>query len=489
MKKSIRIISLLLLAILSFNLFSCADNAEKKPAENGSVATTPWLDNLPEDLKFNDETVTFVTTAGGHNIRSILPDETSADTVDLAVFQRNARVSQRLGVNIDMIQTENNYRSSLIYSSVLTQLGAGSTDYDIIAGTALFDITLASKGYLLDINSLEKYNADYIDITQPYWNKNYIDEISYKDRIFWLTGDITLTYNSTMQVTFVNGDLYNKYLFAEYGSIYDIVRKNQWNLDLIQEMSAKMFIDQGSVQDKEDTQDILGFAYEQYIVDMLSYGCNVNASDRDADGNITIALNNSHTVGFARKMRELKDSKGIYVPEDPMASVEEAFTNGTTLFYIRSISFAETTLRDMDNFYIIPLPMLNSDQGKYCTRIGEMMALFGISKYSEKIPAAAATLEALAAESYRSVSTVYYDEALKYKYTRDDEAAEMIDLIRDSVYTDFVFAWGDSINEIWQFLRYNASKVSFSSTLKSTEGTWRQSLARLLNSLDEAATE
>lgn len=116
---------------------------------------------------------------------------------------------------------------------------------------------------------------------------------------------------------------------------------------------------------------------------------------------------------------------------------------------------------------------------------------FGIYSGCQNIPAAAALLEAIAAESMRSVTPAYYDMALKYRYTRDEDSAEMIDLIHDSIYIDFAFAWrnvvggGDYFTD--SFLRSVYTKAPNASSIKTAHTTWENNLEKFLEDLEEIA--
>jgi hypothetical protein len=85
--------------------------------------------------------------------------------------------------------------------------------------------------------------------------------------------------------------------------------------------------------------------------------------------------------------------------------------------------------------------MRNEDQKAYYSSVHDAISLFGINKYSANIKASAIVLEAMAAETYRSVRTEYYDNALKNKYTSSPDTAEMIEIISGGAYSDFVLVW------------------------------------------------
>ncbi|MBR2459807.1 MAG: hypothetical protein IKB34_01050, partial [Clostridia bacterium] len=59
-----------------------------------------------------------------------------------------------------------------------------------------------------------------------------------------------------------------------------------------------------------------------------------------------------------------------------------------------------------------------------------------------------AVLEAMAIESYRSVTENFYDLALKSSYTRDDIASDMIDIIVGSAFKNVVYEYSTSLNNV-----------------------------------------
>ena len=62
-------------------------------------------------------------------------------------------------------------------------------------------------------------------------------------------------------------------------------------------------------------------------------------------------------------------------------------------------------------------------------------------------------MEALSAESYKSVYPVYYDVALKNKYVSDPDAAEMIDIIVRGAGIDLAFIFTGNLNDVAYWFR------------------------------------
>jgi len=202
------------------------------------------------------------------------------------------------------------------------------------------------------------------------------------------------------------------------------------------------------------------------------------------EGDISISVFNTHTVDFVNKSIELHSSRGVYRFTEINNDIYNQFASGNILLLTASISTAETFLREMNNYYVIPSPKYDETQKEYRTCVWNECAIIGIAAGSDDIAASAALLEAMCAESYNTVSSIYYDEALKYKYTRDDDAARMIDILRKTVYSDFAFVWGNSLGPVANFMQIEKSS-NVASSIRTDEIVLKKSLENLLEKLEK----
>ena len=88
------------------------------------------------------------------------------------------------------------------------------------------------------------------------------------------------------------------------------------------------------------------------------------------------------------------------------------------------------------------MPKYDEVQEDYGTCVRATYSSFVIPRTASDRDMAAAVLECFASESYRQVSPAYYERALKVKYSRDDESAQIYDLIKSSVKFSFGVAYG-----------------------------------------------
>ena len=131
----------------------------------------------------------------------------------------------------------------------------------------------------------------------------------------------------------------------------------------------------------------------------------------------------------------------------------------------------------------MPPPKFDEAQEAYSTFNHDNVTIFGIPKTSPNVAATTATLELMAYYSLKSVTPAYYDNALKERYSRDPKTAEMIDLVRASIYHDFVMLWSSRLDSITHYFRTNINR-RFSSETKSKMRTWESRLEDLLADID-----
>ena len=485
MKKLIAMV--LALASVLVIVCACAQNEEKKPTNSTGEDDKLWLDNLPEDLDLEGADIKFIVGEADPpqtlSARSIYVEEDDGDIVNSEIYNRNARIEERLNCTITLVDAI----GTGMQADATPVLMAGDDDYDVLGGRQHDDIDICLDGYCLNLNTLSEYGADYIDISQPWWGTEYIDKMTYKDQLYWITGVLSLRYISGANCLYVNSELYGKYVRDKHGDLYEIVKSGKWTLDLMGEMAALAYVDQNG-NDKSDKGDIFGLhiSVSGDMVDALAYASGVHYSYETEDGTAIFNLSdtNADYINFMEKMGDIFMTKYSFHSTSDTAP---SFHDGEILFRGARVQNAELDYREMEqDFYIVPLPK-RDEASEYTTTIHDGNLLFAISYCTPQVAQSAAVLEAMAAESYRKVMPAYYDMALKYKYTRDDNAAEMIDLIRDSITTDFGFIWGRYVGCLYFTRGQLGGKVA--GQLKKVQTSWQNKFSELIEKFDKLEEE
>ena len=483
MKKLISI--LLLVGMMTGLLVSCAE--EKKPATTTvGGETNKTTDDLPDNLDFGGQEIKIICADEEITMLSFVADEESEDLVSTKIYERNLAIQKRLNVNIEIVETTDH---ASVASTAQMIIASGGDDYDLVGGYQYFSAGLALGGYLYNLKGEEINSIGYLNFEKPYWSSQFMDNIALDGAAYWATGDVSLRYTSGMYCTFVNTEIFNK-LFPEE-NIYDIARNGDWTLDKLTEMSSKAYEDLNGTQE-EDDGDQFGFISGAYdLMDGLAVGCGVTFSQM-YNGEITITLGNSTAMTFADKLKDL-----CQLPSTRVVTVTEQdwcptnFAEGNALFLVDKLMTAEYNFREMENYAIIPAPKLDKNQPTYLTTLHDGITILGIpsSLDAEVLPGICATMEAMASGSYNNVTPAYYESALKVKYTRDEVAGEMIDLIRENVTTDFAFAYSHSVNDIaWYFRNnYTGGSSMLKRNVSRNKDVWAGSIETIVAGLRDAA--
>ncbi|MBE6619282.1 MAG: hypothetical protein E7626_05835 [Ruminococcaceae bacterium] len=451
MKKRILalIMSMLLIACAVLSLASCKDD------DDGDVVgpNIDWIDHLGDhdlggaEIKF---AVSEANENDGFNERSISASADTGDRVDTAIYNRNKNIEARFNCKITLAFIKNDNLADTTVKNVLSSKGS---EYDIIAARQYDDVILCSEGLLLDLFANES-TKQYLSVTDPWWGTKYIQGMTFNKKAFWLVGDLNLRYTGGFYATFVNAKIYdNNFKNNEnYGDIHQIVKDGKWTVDMMKDLSdlATTVSSDDPAAGKIPSGEVIGVAFPIHDnTNGLAVSCGVKFSQTNKDGSITFTFHSGQTAltSFYKEYKALLDTKGCvnYYGASDNGGYSAAFADfaaDKALFVPGRINQAELYLRKMDSgFYIIPNPKLDENQKNYISSLHDAISIYGINPNSKNIEASAIVLEAMAAESYRSVRPEYYDYALKNKYTTDPGTKEMIELISSSSYSDFALVW------------------------------------------------
>ncbi len=465
----LRFTAFLLMSVLAFSCLLMIRSDGDKKTDN--IWDTICYPSLPTydlggyEVKF---AVAEAAEDDGFNERSITANSDTGDRVNTAVYSRNRNVEIRCNCKISLTFVDN---ENIADTAVKNALLAGSSEYDIIAARQYDDIALCSEGVVLDLYANET-TRKHLDITQPWWDLEYIRNMTYDKKVYWLTGDISLRYIGGLYATFVNGKIYEDKLMRLYGHIHDIVEDGRWTVDMMKEMSDKVTTVETELSPGNiDDGDIIGVAFPIHDnTNGLAVSCGVRFSYKTNDGSVVFNVTSSNRTlrNYYTKYMELLNTPGCvdYSAADEYGAYSAAFDDfraDKVLFVPGRLNQAELYLQNMEStYYIIPNPKLDIYQQEYISGVHDAISIYGINPNSKNIEASAIVLEEMAAESYRSVKPEYYDLAIKNKYTSDPYSKKMIDIISSNVYSDFALVWAytdyfkcDIGGNLGNFLREN----------------------------------
>ena len=452
---------------------------------DSSFDRTSVKDDIPSDLRFDGETVTFfIRDNVEHWKYEMDSDVLLDDTLYDAVYYRNKTVEERLGITITTVGQAGDYANRESWNNTLrTAVNTKSGDFD---GAAIY----ASQGSPLALESMY-YNVidfPYINLEKPWWNQAMQEELTLFGTLFYLAGDIAVTEITETFCLQYNKVILDRFYGATDLDVYQLVNDKQWTIDKMYELVAGVHEDKNS-NGAVDDGDLIGIwakeaSYQESWNDAWIPAMGINITE-------TVYGVPELTIYNERTLRAFDAVKRLLVncPGTLNANTIELskFSNSLALFNMSNLN-AGAGLRDMKDAYgVLPIPMLE-EGGEYGTTFGNVASLVTIlsSLPEDRKELVGATLELMAAESYKQVTPAYFEIAVKTKYAESPEDAAVYDLILNSVKYSFGYCYSTvCLGEVGSMFRIMDRDIA--QLYGEREASYQEKLEQLMNGLDEAA--
>lgn len=436
-------------------------------------------DGVPQDLRFDGETVTFFTRSDDTYWKIEMDTEaTTNDTVNDAIFYRNDTVEKRLGIEIKQVQQAGTYGQhtqwlNTLRNSVLTKSG----DYDAAAVYASQGSALAVEGIYYNVKDL-----NYIDLSKPWWNQTLASELEMFDTLYFLGGNITLS-----QVAWAGMMVYNKTLLKEYFSdlnIYELVDNHEWTIDKLYELSSQVWVDANN-SGVIDAGDTIGYA--EYTgngwLDIWLAALGVDITTKDSEGYPYISIYSERTIDAFEKLQKLSYANPGALGQE-VERGDTTFKNGNVLFAASALRNCEEYRSLTQPYGALPMPMYDQEQDGYHSYPQNSCSLIVVLSTCTETDLIGATLELMAAESYRQVTPQYYEVCLQGKYSQAPDDSRMYDIIVNGIKLDFGYVYATlsigNINNLFRDLTGD-----FAQTYEKNKLVYETALETLIDKLDE----
>jgi len=394
--------------------------------------------SLPTDLNFNGETVNIYV--GDYHKSDLFTDALNDDIINDAVYNRNIKVEEELGVELNWILFEGNPSDTAFASSIDTAVFNDTGDYDIAMGYGYF---LPSVIQLMTYSNL--YEIPYLDFEKPWWNQIYVEQATLSDQMYTCVGDLSLASTYNAGCIFFNKRLADEH-YGDIGGadgIYKLVMDGEWTIDKFTELVKDKWIDSdGDGQKSEGDFIAFGSIWSGPIpCDSFQYGMDAPITRDDENGIPYLTYNTEKTVNALNKLYTLAyecdgvlSNQSYYNNGTAREMFQNKFINANMIFYAYTLSFANQ-LGDMkDDYGLLPMPKFDTKQDKYYTSQSDTYTAFAIPAGIENHMCsdgttsrdylAGAVLEKLNEESYRTVAPNYFEVVMKYRYIRSENSED-----------------------------------------------------------------
>ena len=446
MKK--RIIAALLSALMLSSLASCSENAADSEDETGAASAgttvtaepaetepeeeTAVTDDVPQ-MDFGAETNLLVSNISWVT-RNIIADEITGDLIADAQFNMKAQMEERFHTVLTETYTDDIW--STAYVSRLVK--AGDDTFPICFVLDLYAPGYANGGLVL---SLEE--VPHIDLSKPYWDQSLHPCVTIAGKTWFAFGCFDLSYyDLTHILTFSKG------LTADLGleNPYDLVREGRWTVDAFEAaaVTAVMDVDGDGSMTSADSYGFTSVAKQILPCFWMAAGEQSIAKD-EADIPYLNVMGNERFLSVFERMYAVMWDNGVWCPntEDQnfWSGTVGMFGSGRALFSASTFYYLNE-FRDVEvDFGILPYPKFTEDQDGYHSRVEGGCKIAVIPVTNKNPENAGALLEAMACYGFNEIIPNYYEIALKRKNSRDEQSAEMLDLIFSTRSYDLGDTW------------------------------------------------
>ncbi len=489
MKKNlVRVISVLLLSAMMLSAVACggtgngetsttttasgaqqtsgSDTAVTDPVETQDPNTVPNI----ADEKYTGRTFLLADDIEGqtkYTSDSVFNHEISGDVYEDAVYTRTVQIEELFDIKLETVKVS----SSAFATTVLS----GTDEYALHTATLSNMQSIVNKKCVYNL-----YDIPELQLEKLWWDQNAQEKCSFDGKLYYTFSDFVITGVDNSRATYFNKTLYEQLTFEE--DIYQLVREGKWTIDKMAEMAKKAVSDingDGKITN-DDQLGIVGGNVTFYEAMLTS--CDAELVKMGDDG-LPYFFWLDETDAFVEVYQGLLDrfyNKDYFLKE---STEWDTFKKDRTLFATAVLAYAVKLRAEDIEFGILPVAKWDEAQENYLNVSPNGHALM-IPVTVQDTEFVGNVLEALSYYSSKYYSEdaampAYFEKALTYKSTRDDESAESLQIIHDNI-SYVIKIVQSSFDPYAQFDRGN---MGIASTIKSVSNVQKKLLDKAIKEL------
>lgn len=490
-KKLSVLLAVLMLFSMTAMLFSCKEKKGGDDTTNtGSVSTGETLSALDvkdfEAREFYMLWPEYLSNEGHFLHNELAADELNSDLIDSAVFTRNVNV--KTTYNAEIIVDVQKY--STIPQTVETEYFVGTSSYSAVATVIANMTNIAIKGYLSDYNDLK-----YYDESQEWWNHDVMQSLSIANKRYFGSGDIIYSDDLYPYVIYVNTALANDLQISD--NFYDLVMDKQWTIDKFHELAVLAVGDlDGDGEEAASLKDRFGAVDGASFARALYYSAGSGVISLDRAGYPTWEMTPEYVSDVLSKIIDIwhTDSAVVDVEHQLTDSqkmtaydIMNLFNSNQVLFMPGDLKAAQafTTMDNaLEDFLVLPIPLWNANSEYVC--VMNDAVVLSVPVFAENLDDVSLLLSAMSRESISTLTPAFFETVLTYRYMRNPQSVELLELILDSVVPRDVAdiqKWGNFMPEFCNLVIEGST--DFASYYQSNISEARREMDNYITLLDD----
>ncbi len=405
-------------------------------------------------------------------------DGGSSQVINDAVYERNTLLEERCNLKYNVIERE----WTDIANTVSKESNTGTGDFQFIDTMTSDQASMATNRYLYDYLALD------VDVDQPWWDSGTAD-FCLNDAIYFMSGSINFGDDNVTYVLIFNKDMLKSY--PAISNPYQTVKDWKWTLDYFNEIIQGISYDNGDgLWDENDTYGFVT-TYEYGSTFFMGSDLRFVINDRSSDAPELYLADKGR---MDRALSVLDLSKQIYhnnnatymSPPGEEAKGLSCFKAGRGLFYGEVASYLAELNKDTEFTYgVLPVPKYDERQEFYRTWTHSSGSCYSVVSAipDAQVETVGNVLQAMAIISHQKVKPAYYDKMLTSRSIRDEESAEMLDLIfQNRIYDMAMYFTTLGLGDIFK-TSVNANDDKFSSSYSGASKTFNNRVKGILRKL------
>lgn len=442
-------IALLLVGLMAAATVACSgDTSDQKDTTAAPGTTAAPADTTPAeteseyvypDVDYQDYEFRMLNFDQFVNCSIRLDVESqSGDRLSDAIYERNRKVEEQLGIKIKEIQhpfhTWSTSQKELI-DLVIKSVASNEDNYDVAFLNVNSNAAVYTGGNVVNLMDIEALNLD-----QPWWDRNINDALTVNGKLYMASTPLQLCPFGYSWCLLFNEDMMED---LQLEKPYQLVKDGKWTIDKLAEYAQKganLNGDQSFVWN-EAGNATYGIAAHNTAAHAFRFGMNNRMVVKNGD-KWEFGIDNEHFYNTIEKLKGFVNGDTGFIfynngGKGTPGGYIETFASGRALFMTCELK-AVMEERDMkDTFGLLPMPKFDETQQNYMSYIGSGTMLMTVPATNKDLNRTGVILDALTYESAKDVLPAYYDVTVSYQGLRNEASLEMLQIIRDSLSVDY----------------------------------------------------
>ncbi len=401
--------------------------------------------------------------------RDVFSESIDGEPINDAIYERNRLIEETFNVVI-----RDNPQGGRPVDAAKKLIMAGEDSFGAVTDGLTALSSLATAGYLADYNKLSS-----VRLENEWWDQNMNSELSVLNRLYFITGDISIMDNEGTWHMLFNKDLQKNLSLSDYYTLRDT---GVWTLDVLQSDVIKASADIDGDGKMTPETDQFGLATEDYNAFSLWVGSGEKVISKNEDDIPELTLYNERSEAVLNKVLDINANADTCMDHN---TSYEIFGTGLIMFQLVGMRVLPVYRQYDVDFGILPIPKYNEEQKDYYSTFSSYnLTAYSIPVTSADAERSAGILEMMAGISYYTLTPAYYDVSLTGKYLRDEKSAASIEIIlgRRSYDLGVVYDWGGATT---LFMDMNKAKNrDFASRYAKFEKAATAAMNKFLDSME-----